>query len=80
LNMSHGFKARAVNGNLEISAVCSVTQQPYQVLVPYEGWKKWSDGEAKIQVALPNLSAEEREFVKSGITPAEWRAMLGTEE
>ncbi len=31
----------------------------------------WSRG-ALIQDAMPNLTADEREFIKTGITPDEW--------
>ena len=31
----------------------------------------WESG-VLIQNAMPNLSADEREFIKTGITPAEW--------
>ncbi len=31
----------------------------------------WADG-TSIQTAMPNLSADEREFIKTGITPDEW--------
>jgi len=31
----------------------------------------WVDGEL-VQNAMPQLSAEEREFLMTGITPAEW--------
>ena len=31
-------------------------------------------GAVDIQVAFPNLSVEQREFIKSGITPDEWPA------
>jgi len=33
-----------------------------------DSWKKGQ----KIQDAMPNVSAEEREFIKTGITPLEW--------
>ena len=33
----------------------------------------WVDGEL-VQNAMPQLSAEEREFLMTGITPAEWNA------
>tara|TARA_R110001606_G_scaffold93700_1_gene208058 strand:- start:176 stop:370 length:195 start_codon:yes stop_codon:yes gene_type:complete len=29
-----------------------------------------------IQNAMPNISAQEREFIKSGITPTEWDEMF----
>lgn len=32
-----------------------------------------------IQVAFPNLSADEREFIKTGITPEEWAVAFGKE-
>lgn len=39
----------------------------------------WNGG-THIQDALPNLSADDREFVLSGITPEEWAEVFGTEE
>jgi hypothetical protein len=35
----------------------------------------WIDGEL-IQNAMPHLNADEREFIMTGITPAEWDAMF----
>ena len=32
---------------------------------------------ALIQVAFPNLSADDREFIMTGITAAEWEATFG---
>ena len=39
----------------------------------------WQAG-AYIQNAFPNLSPDEREFLKTGITAQEWEAMFGGEE
>ena len=36
----------------------------------------WVDGEL-IQNAMPHLNADQREFVITGITPAEWQAAFG---
>ena len=33
---------------------------------------KWRDGRGLIQDCLPYLSADEREFLKTGIMPEEW--------
>lgn len=33
--------------------------------------KMWMKG-TPIQIAMPNISADEREFILSGITPDEW--------
>jgi len=35
----------------------------------------WVDGQL-IQDAMPQLSAEEREFLMTGITPAEWNSVF----
>ena len=35
---------------------------------------------ALLQNAFPNLSADEREFLKTGITAEEWEALFGGEE
>ena len=32
---------------------------------------EWQNGKM-IQDAMPNISADHREFIKTGITPAEW--------
>ena len=36
----------------------------------------WEKGEM-IQNVFPNLTPEEREFIKTGITTAEWDSMFG---
>ena len=41
----------------------------------YLAWKNGAD----IQVALPYLTSDEREFIKTGITPADW-TMLPAED
>ncbi len=33
-----------------------------------------------VQDAFPNLDADEREFIKTGITAEEWEAAFGAEE
>ena len=33
-----------------------------------------------IQQAMPNLTADEREFIKTGITPQEWSDIFGDED
>ena len=42
-------------------------------LAQIEAWK----GGELIQNAMPNLSADEREFIKTGITPEEWENAFG---
>lgn len=40
---------------------------------------KWQSGEL-IQVAMPDLTPSQREFVKTGITEDEWNDTFGEEE
>lgn len=39
----------------------------------------WEKGEL-IQDAMPNLTADEREFIKTGVTPDEWDEIFGDDE
>jgi hypothetical protein len=41
--------------------------------------ERWQAGEL-IQNAMPNLSIEEREFLMTGTTPEEWKAVFGDED
>ena len=47
--------------------------------VTLEQIAQWENG-MNIQQAMPDLSAEEREFVKTGMTPTEWNELFGEEE
>jgi hypothetical protein len=42
-------------------------------------YQKWQEGEL-IQRALPYLTADEREFLMTGITPEEWNSMTEGED
>ena len=42
-----------------------------EIEVTQEQLSSWESG-TLIQNAMPNLSADEREFIMTGITPAEW--------
>lgn len=42
-------------------------------------YSNWQGGEL-IQIALAHLTAEEREFLMTGITPEEWDEVFGEEE
>ena len=39
----------------------------------------WKGG-AMIQDAMPNLTADQREFIMSGYTPEDWHIIFGDEE
>jgi hypothetical protein len=38
---------------------------------------RYGTGRFTLQDCFPNLSADEREFIKSGITAEEWEAVFG---
>ena len=47
--------------------------------VTFEEIAAWQAGEL-IQVAMPRLNADEREFIKTGITSQEWQEIFPPEE
>lgn len=53
------------------SMVIPMTEKDYDT-----AFKNWMEG-TLIQDAFPNLSADHREFIKTGITPEEWEASFG---
>ena len=47
--------------------------------VTFDQYQSWIDGE-NILVAMPHLSADEREFIKTGMTPTEWEDAFGIDD
>jgi hypothetical protein len=64
------IKAGPDLGQLTVFKKCSITQKEFSVVVDHQCWKEWQDGKL-IQDALPSLTPAEREFLMSGLTPAE---------
>lgn len=58
-------------------------ERSMEMSVPFaifeECWFEWKGG-AMVQSAFPMLTANEREFLISGILPEEWDTMFGEEE
>ena len=46
--------------------------------VTQEQLDSWKSG-VSIQNAMPNISAEDREFIKTGVTAQEWNDTFGAE-
>lgn len=61
------------------SRKCTVTNKLYEVEVTKVHYDDWLSG-TLIQNAFPELNADQREFLKLNVTPAEWDAMMGPEE
>lgn len=53
----------------------SIETNSIEIAVTQSQLDAWQAG-TLIQDAMPNLSADEREFIKTGITPEEWEAMF----
>lgn len=69
-----------VTGTVTISKLCAVTGKLYSVTVSQPRYVGWLGGNNMIQDAFPELSSDDREFLISGSTPAEWDKMFGDEE
>lgn len=50
-----------------------------EIPVTEDQYLAWLDGEL-IQHAMPNISADDREFIMTGITPEEWNQAFGDME
>jgi hypothetical protein len=59
---------------------CSVTGEIYNVEVDFKKFKQWFYDGALIHNVFPFLSADHREFLISGFTPAEWDQLMGNGE
>lgn len=49
-----------------------------EIPVTQEQLDLWNSG-VPIQNAMPNISAEDREFIKTGVTAQEWNDTFGAE-
>ena len=47
-----------------------------EIAVSREQMRDWEKGAYLIQEAMPNLSASEREFIKTGMTDEDWDSLL----
>lgn len=64
---------------MKVTRVSQLTgkENTMELNVTKEQMTRFINGEGYIQTIFPNLSPEEREFLKSGITPQEWNEMFG---
>jgi len=52
-----------------------------ELLITPAQWKEWNSFNRRmVQDIFPDLTAEEREFLVSGITPEEWAAAFPKED
>ena len=62
---------RSLQMKITKTSMISGKTNSMEIDVSVDQYQSWIDGEL-IQVAMPHLSADEREFIKTGITPSEW--------
>ena len=62
-----------ISGNMN-EMTFNISQHEYDT-----AYAAWQAG-MYIQDAFPTLDADQREFIKTGITPDEWNSLFGSEE
>ncbi len=69
------------NDSVVIGKTCSVTDKRYEIHITVaQAEEMASPNRRSIQAILPHCSADEREFLMSGFTPAEWNQTFGEED
>lgn len=64
------------DGRTRVWGRCKVSGELYECWVPTAGLAAWQSGEL-IQRAMPEVSAEAREFVFTGVSPTGWEQLFG---
>lgn len=59
---------------MNVKGVCPFCNKPWSIYVDKAGYKKWKDGEL-IQNVMPELKAEHRELLISGVCPKCWKEL-----
>lgn len=62
-----------------VKTTCPICHCDTYLMVDAEEYARWQAGEL-IQVAMPDLDADEREMLISGICPDCWEDMFGDED
>ena len=68
------------DGQVTYSKICNVTDELYQVTITAEQYLHIDLHNLKVQDECPELDANQREFIISGTTPAEWEDLFPPEE
>lgn len=70
-------KPTGIPGLWYVFGFCTLTHQGYRTSgISLTGLLEWAFNDKLIQVALPNVDAQTREFLISGISPKAWRDMV----
>ena len=61
----------------EFNVECKHCHKVYSIYLYEEDFDAWNNDEGYIQDLMSYLTAGEREFIKTGITPDDWDSMFG---
>jgi hypothetical protein len=64
------------DGRAEVRGNCAFTGEEYVCHVPLKGLEEYLNG-VRIHIALSGVSADDREFIISGISPKGWKKTFG---
>ena len=67
------------NGTLTVAGTCRITKAQYSVTVPGADYARWMNG-GLIQNVFPQLSAGDREWLQTGISPDGFDRIFPPEE
>ena len=68
-----------VGDNMVLSRKCRVTHELVTLTVTIVEYYKWKGGECS-QDVWPNLTPDEREFIQTGYTQAEWESIFSSSD
>lgn len=69
----------SADGNYLCEGKCALTGKPYSVKIPSRGLFLYRQG-ALMQDAFPDMSADDREFLISGVSPEAFATLFPDEE
>ena len=61
------------------TSIFSGIKRTLEIDISEEQYQNWSSG-ALLQDCAPHLSADDREFIMTGVTPEEWGEAFGDDE
>ena len=76
----NGVKTALVDGNVVMYKKCTITHKEYSVLLSFPKYVMWREDKKLIQDVFPHLTPDEREFMITGWTPAEWEDKFSEEK
>ena len=64
-----------MNIEVRVFGKCEVTDEDFEMVVPTDQFYRYLQQDCSINVSLPNVPKEEREFLLSGTSPTGWKEL-----